>query len=86
MAEVGDVAANATGMFQQHVAATSEAIFSKTTDPIALKFWRMVPMVLNLMGVNNQTNPMYGSRDISKMAKGDNVDFLKNHVLVWAKI
>ena len=38
MAEVGDVAANATGMFQQHVAATSEAIFSKTTDPIALKF------------------------------------------------
>ena len=55
----GDVVANATGMFQQRVAATSEEIFSQTRDPIELKFCREVLMVLKLMHAKNQTNPMH---------------------------
>ena len=82
MAEGGDVAANATRMFQQHVATTSETIFSQTIDLIELKFCRKVPMVLKSMHVKNYTIPMHESRGISKMDEGDNVDFLKNNVPV----
>lgn len=53
MAEGGDVAANATSMFQQHVAATSEAVLSQNIYPTELKFYKKVPMVLNLMHDKN---------------------------------
>lgn len=86
MAEGGDVATNAIGMFQQCVATNSKVIFSQTVDLIELKFWRKVSVVLNLMHDKNKTNPMYKWRDIRKMAEGDNVDFITNHAPGWAEI
>ena len=78
--EGGDVAANATRMFQQHVVATLEVILSQTTNWIELKFCRQVPMVLDLMHDKNQANPMHISRYINKMVESENVYFLKNPV------
>ena len=80
MDEGGDVAANATRMFQQRVVATSEAMFSQTIDPIELKFCRKVLMVLSLIHAKHQTNPMHKSRDISKMIESENIYFLENRV------